>query len=561
MRTHLVPRSGLRPFCAALLALVAAPAAPGTVGIGVGIGIGVAVAAPVRPKALPADKAAQSITAAALREHARALVDDKLAGRQPGTPGEAEAQRYLGEQLQKAGLTAAGDGGGFVQALSLVGVRSRLVAAPTFRSLSTSIPVQIAVSTAELALHATTAVATSMLREAEMVFVGYGITAPEFQWDDYKGVDVHGKVVLLLDNDPQTNPTLFAGKARLHQGRWPFKLAEAARRGAVAALVVHDPAASGEKFSALAAEWTGEHYLEAAAGEPPALSVRGFLTEDACRRIMQAGGQDYDVARRGAEERGFNPITLPVRMSARLQNQLRPLQTGNVVGLIAGSDPRGRGEAIVFTAHADGLGTRTEESGPGKIYSGARDNAVGLAALLGLAHAARLGPPPRRTLIFAALTAQSSDFQGARHLLAHLPAPVSKVIAHLNLDVPAVGPARAQVIQIGRGKSSLDGLFDAVAKLRKRQVVADPSPQLGLYYRSDSLRFAEAGIPSLFLGAADVQQFLGERFGQPTDSLGADLALDATAEDAQLMYLTALRIADSKLPPRWNPGDEFAAKK
>ena len=247
MRTYLVPWSGFRPFCAALLALVAAPAVPGTA----------AVAAPVRPKALPADKAAQSITAAALHEHVRALTDDKLAGRQPGTPGEAEAQRYLGEQLEKAGLGAAGDGGGFVQALSLVGVRSRLVAAPTFRSLSTSIPVQIAVSSAELALHATTAVANSTLADAEMVFVGYGITAPEFKWDDYKGVDVHGKVVLLLDNDPQTSPAVFAGKTRLQKGRWPSKLAEAARRGAVAALVVHDPATSGEKFSALAARWTG----------------------------------------------------------------------------------------------------------------------------------------------------------------------------------------------------------------------------------------------------------------------------------------------------------------
>jgi len=265
--------------------------------------------------------------------------------------------------------------------------------------------------------------------------------------------------------------------------------------------------------------------------------------------------------RRGAEERSFNPVTLPVHMSARLQNQTRPLKTGNVVGLIAGSDPRGRSEAIVVTAHLDGPGPRSEESGAGKSYGGARDNAVGLAALLGLARAAKLGPPPRRTLIFAALTAQSSGFQGARHLLSHLPSPATKVIAHLNLDVPAVGPARAQVIQIGRGKSSLDGIFDAVAKLRKRQVVADPSPQLGLYYRSDSLRFAEAGIPSLFLGAADVQQFLGERFLQPTDALPADLVLDATAEDAQLLYLTALRIADSKLPPKWTPGDEFAVKR
>ncbi len=225
---------------------------------------------------------------------------------------------------------------------------------------------------------------------------------------------MHGKVVVLLDNDPQSSPTLFAGKARLHNGRWPAKLAEAARRGAVAALVVHDPATAGEKFAGLAAAWTSEHYLEAGAGETPGFAARGFITEDACRRIMQAGGQDFDAVRRGAEDRGFNPITLPVHMSARLQNQTRPLKTGNVVGIIAGSDPRGRGEAIVPTAHADGRHL-AEESGAGKIYSGARDNAVGLAALLGLARCP-VRPPPRRTLIFAALTAQSSGFQGAKHL-------------------------------------------------------------------------------------------------------------------------------------------------
>lgn len=517
-------------------------------------------AAPAKPKALPADKAAQSITAAALREHVRVLTDDKTAGRQPGTPGEAEAQRYLTEQLQKAGLTAGGDGGSFVQALNLTGVRSRLMGAPAFRSLSTSIPVQIAVGSGDLALQAAEATASSMVRDSEMIFVGYGITAPEFQWDDYKGVDLHGKVVLLLQGDPQNSPTLFAGKAQLHYGRWRSKLTEVARRGAVAALVVHDPSAVGAKFSTVAAMWTGEHYLDPSANESPGLAMRGLISEDACRRIMQAGGQDYDALRRTAEDRSFNPVTLPVRMTAQLQNQTRKLTTGNVIGLVAGSDPRGRSEAVIVTAHLDSAGTRSEESGPGKIYRGARDNAAGVAALIELAKAAKLGPPPRRTLIFAALTAQSSGFQGAKQLLAHLPAAANKAVAHINLDVPAIGPERPQVIQIGRGKSSLDALLDAAAKLRKRQVVADPSPQLGLFYRSDSLPFALAGIPSLFLGAADAARFFGERFLQPSDALGDDLVLDATAEDAQLLYLTALRIAESKLPPKWNPGDEFVRK-
>ena len=312
-----------------------------------------------------------------------------------------------------------------------------------------------------------------------MVFVGYGITAPEFKWDDYKGVDVKGKVVLLFVNDPQKNPALFAGKTRLHYGRWPFKLAEAARRGAAAALVIHDPTTAGQKFSGGGGvdgrALPGSGGQERATGaRPPRLCYRGRLPPD------DAGAASTFRLRaaRGAEDRGFNPISLPMKMSAQLQNQTRPLSTGNVVAMIQGSDPRLRSEAVVITAHADGLGTRPDESGADKIWNGARDNAVGLATLLGMARAAKLGPAPKRTLVFAALTAQGSGFQGARHLLLHLPAPVTKAIAHLNIDTPATGPSGssgAPVVQVGRGKSSLDGLFDAVAKLRKRQVLADPS--------------------------------------------------------------------------------------
>ena len=321
MRTYLVPWSGFRPFCAALLALVAAPAVPGTA----------AVAAPVRPKALPADKAAQSITAAALHEHVRALTDDKLAGRQPGTPGEAEAQRYLGEQLQKAGLGAAGDGGGFVQALSLVGVRSRLVAAPTFRSLSTSIPVQIAVSSAELALHATTAVATSTLAEAEMVFVGYGITAPEFKWDDYKGVDVHGKVVLLLDGDPQGMPDRFGGPAWRRQGRFTSKLAEASRRGAAAVLLLHDDRVAGMSLDVLRSERSAALLDPSAPRDRQRPQLVGLIAEDAARRITQAGGQEWDVLRRSVETPAFAAVTLPVRLSVQLAVEAQPVESANVV--------------------------------------------------------------------------------------------------------------------------------------------------------------------------------------------------------------------------------------
>ena len=510
------------------------------------------------PKRLSAEKAALTIAKDGLRETTRLLADSKLAGRQLGSPGEREAQRYVKSRLQQVGLSGVSSDG-YSQGFALTEVRSQQTGAASFRSIATTMPVQIAVGPAELVLTTLEPTAATNLRDVELLFVGYGITAPELQWDDYKGIDVRGKVVLVLDGDPQQTPGIFGGSARTLYGRWPYKVAEAGRHGAAGVLVVHDPSAAGHGFAAVRNAWAHQYYLSPEGRkEPGSVKLRGFLSDDACRRLLQAGGQDYDTQRRAAEDRSFNPLALPVRINVTQQHHLQPIQTANIIGILPGSDPHLRSEAVVYTAHLSHLGSHDIPSGAATIWNGARNGALGIAGLLELARAAAQGPPPRRTLIFAALATQQGDFAGATQLLSKLPTPVHRIIAHISLDMLSPQAASAQLLQVGRGRSSIDLFLNKVAKSRKRPVTSEPNPERGLYYRSDSLRFAEAGIPSLLLAPADLTTYLQQQFNQPSDTYSDAWTFEATAQDLQLLYLTGLQIAEAKTAPTFNANDEFA---
>lgn len=513
---------------------------------------------PASPKRLSAEKAALTIAKAGLRETTRLLADSKLAGRQLGSAGEQEAQRYVTSRLQQAGLSGVSSDG-YSQNFALTEVRSQQTGAVTFRSIATTMPVQIAVGPAELVLTTPEPTTATTLRDAELLFVGYGITAPELQWDDYKGIDVRGKVVLVLDGDPQQTPGIFGGPARTLYGRWPYKVAEAGRHGAAGVLVVHDPGAAGHGFAAVRNTWAHQYYLSPERSKDPgSVKMRGFISDDACRRLLQAGGQDYDTQRRAAEDRSFNPLALPVRMNVTQKHQLQAIQTANIIGILPGSDPQLRGEAVVYTAHLGYLGGHDNPGGAPTIWNGARNGAVGTAALLELARAAAQGPPPRRTLIFAALATQQGDFAGTAQLLSKLPAHVHRIIAHIGLDMLSPQVASTQLLQVGRGRSSIDQFLDRAAKSRKRPVTSEPDPERGLYYRSDSLRFAEAGIPSLLLAPTDLTTYLQQQFNQPADTYSDAWTFEATAQDLQILYLSGLQLANAKSPPSFNAKDEFA---
>lgn len=519
----------------------------------------------VAPPPAPAPPPLLTIPAFELRTHASALATGAMAGRAPGSSGEAQATAYLSAAFQQTGLLPGGDAphgaAGFAQSVNVLGVRGQGKGTAMFSARGPSIPVQTPVGARELVLIPGTPGGNAIVRDEELVFAGYGLAAPEHLWDDYKGTDVKGKVVLVLDGDPASDPKSFSGRALTRHGRADLKVAEAARRGAKAVLLIFDPA-RGHSFAAVRATYAGEWYAAPFAADEPRPWLRGTLSEDACRRILQGAGLDLDTLRRNAESRAFLPMALPITFSAQAQGQVRRFESTNLVGVLPGSDARLRSEAVVITAHYDGLGTRPLGVGGAEAtFPGVTDNATGVAALLAMAKAAVAAGPLRRTLVFAAVTAQSEDLVGARHLLKKLPAPVEKAVAHVNLDGMTPDAAVAEIIQLGRGRSSaIDEALDGAAALWQRRRIEDPAPERGLYYRSDSLAFAQAAVPSLYLFSPALDRYLSGSWRQPGDGLREDQSFDGAAQDAQLL-LTALRtIGNGAKTPAFAATDEFAPR-
>lgn len=510
-----------------------------------------AVAAPKRS----IEKAAVGLTPELLRQHTAALTSGALADRRLGSPGDQASQRYVAEQLGQAGLRPGGDTG-FLQPVPLAIARIRSAGPVTFRVIATSFPVSISVPPSELTLLPGSSERAVALRDAPLVFVGHGIAAPSLSWDDYKGADVRGKVVLVLDGEPQGLAERPGGAARSRYGTFSAKLVEAARRGAAAVLLVYDERASGVPLSVTRAALGGETVLDPTAQrDGPQLQLRGILTEDAGRRLAQASGQDWDALRRGAALASSPPVSLTVRMSVQLSIETRTTESANVIAVLPGTDPVLKREAVLITAHLNGHGPLGGDARPG-----ARDNALGVASLVAMAQAAAQGPAPKRTLLFAALTAQSNGSLGASRLLLGLVGRGLRPVAHLDIDTLPTGGVSPTVFQIGRGKSTLDLDLDAAAKKEKREVQAAAQPELGLFYRSDSARFAEAGVPSLLLGAEDLGRFLRDELLRPGDALREAWTLDGAVAETRLLYRVALRVADAKKPPAFLSGDEYAAE-
>ena len=540
------------------------------------VGIGVllmCVAAGAQPNAAVRAVMDEQISEHSLRAHIRFLADDLLEGRGPGSRGDALTQRYLASEFQSLGLEPAGEKGTWFQEFPLVGVQSYPPESIRFQKSGKTLALQKSEDFVFTSGHPAEQVG---FENAELVFVGYAIQAPEYQWDDFKDVDVRGKVLVMMNNDPAGDPELFEGNRRLYYGRWDYKYLSAARQGAVGAIIIHTDASAGYPYQVVQTSWSGEEF-ELADQEGPKMEMRGWVTDAAAQKLLQFSGFDLDALRAQAESRDFRPVALGTTLSLSMSCDVRQKKTGNVLAILPGADPQLKDEVVVFMAHHDHLGVAAERDATGdNIYNGAVDNASGTSALLTIAETcaalARHGQAPRRSILFAAVGAEEQGLLGSLYYSLHPTIPPGRLAAVINIDGLNTLGRSHDVNVIGMGKSSLDAIVQRVAQSQKRYVVPDQFPDRGYYYRSDQFSLAKIGVPGVYLhggvqivgrpegwGKAQKEEWVQQIYHQPSDEYQEDWDLSGALEDIRLLFSVGWQVAGDDALPQWTPGDEFEA--
>jgi Zn-dependent M28 family amino/carboxypeptidase len=514
--------------------------------------------------------AARRITLERLRGHIRFLASDLLEGRAPATRGDQFAEAYLQSQLETLGVGPGAPGGGWIQKVPLVAMKPSFPGPAVFRSDRGTVkgaPGESIIAASGIPSP------EAKIEDAEIVFVGYGIVAPEFQWDDYKGMDLTGKVLLIMNNDPETDPNLFAGKARLWYGRYDYKYLTAAKKGAAGAIIIHTTPSAGYPWHVVQTTFSGERfYLRD--DSAPRVPIRAWATEELSRKIVELGGKNLDELRTSAETRAFRPVALGVKMSFSLTNMIVEKESGNVIGVIRGSDAKLSREAVIYTAHHDHLGIKIgTKPGEDAIYNGAIDNASGVAALVSIAGAfAELKAHPRRSVYFAFVAGEEQELLGSAYMVQHPPVPVGWIAANINIDGLGWFGRTRDIEMIGSGKSSIDKDVTAIAEMQGRKAVPDHFPDRGFFYRADSLNFARAGIPVAYLrrgidvvgrpegfGRDQLEAYIKNNYHQPSDEFTDVLDFSGAVEDVKLMFYLGCREANADVLPQWNKGNEFEA--
>ncbi|MFZ5441936.1 MAG: M20/M25/M40 family metallo-hydrolase [Myxococcota bacterium] len=512
---------------------------------------------------------APTLSAAELRGHMRYLASDLLEGRGPATNGDRLAQQYIAAQFEALGLEPGAPDGGWIQLVELVGVSGHPTTMKARAANGASLELTSGDDFVAVSGHQQP---ESALEQAELVFVGYGIRAPEFQWDDFKGADLKGKVLVVMNNDPEDDPSLFAGRARLWYGRWDYKYEQARRLGAAGCLIIHTTPSAGYPWSVVQTSWGGEQFELPASGAPASLQVKGWLTEAATRRVMALTGKSLDALRTAALSRRFVPVPLGVTLSTRFSTVVAKKTTGNVLGLLRGSDPLLRQEVVVYSAHHDHLGRR-EGAAPGEdaIFNGAVDNAGGVAGMLVVARQLSQ-QPPKRSVLFAAVAAEEQGLLGSQYLVEHPPVPVTRMAADINIDGLNIWGRTRDVSVIGLGKSSLDVLLIELARAQGRVVKPDALADRGFFYRSDQFNFARRGVPAAYFssgqdfldrpegwGREQREKWEATHYHQPSDEVRDDWDLSGALEDLQLYLQLGQAVGNAPAMPTWTKGDEFEA--
>ena len=522
------------------------------------------------PLADAVEKAAHStITRAALEAPIRFLSSDLLEGRGPGTRGDQLARLYLQTRLEGMGYQAAFANGAWQQPFDIVGIRGQFPKSWSFQGRGQRVDLAwreeyIAVSGLQKESVA--------IDDAELVFVGYGIQAPEFHWDDFKGMNLTGKILVMLNNDPDWDPNLFAGKRRLYYGRWVYKYESAARQGAAGAIIIHTTPSAGYPWQVIQSSWGGEQFA-LTAGDEPHVRVEAWATEAAVRRLLQSSGHDLDKLVAAARTRDFHPVPLGIRTSIAFTNSISSVQTANVGGVLPGSDARLAAQLVVLSAHHDHFGIGEPDASGDRIYHGAVDNASGCAQVLAIAQAvAALPERPRRSVLALFVAGEERGLLGSKYYAEHPTVPAGRIAADINIDGGNIFGRTRDATSIALGKSSLDEIAARVAATQGRVVKGDQFPDRGYYYRSDQFSFARIGVPALFFddgtdfigrpanwGREQIEQWELKKYHQPSDRLEDGWNFEGMVEDAQLAMLSAWLVAQADAMPTWKRGDEFEA--
>ena len=518
-----------------------------------------------------------SISESTLRAHVRFLSDDMFEGRGTGARGGEMAAKYIASQLEEIGLKGAGDGGSFFQQVALVGVK----ADPNTRLIVSGRSDKETFKFADDFVAFTGAQTEHVDVDADLIFVGYGISAPEQRWNDYKGQpsDYRGKILVMLVNDPPATteePGLFGGKALTYYGRWTYKYEEAARRGAAGAILLHTDQSAGYPWSVVRTS-NGSWRFDIARTEndpTPYLQFRSWITDDAGKRLMKLAGQDLDALRARAASRDFQPVPLGIKARLDLKSEVKRVSAPNVVGILPGSDPKLRDQYVVYSAHWDHLGIGAPNKNGDTIYNGAVDNATGVAAVLAIAQAFANLPVaqrPRRSSLFLFPTAEEQGLLGAEWYSKHPVVPLNKTAANVNLDSMNILGPTSDFIPLGAERSSLKAVVEAVAREKGLRVSQDSRPEQGSFFRSDHFPFAKVGVPSISLkegneyvghpkewGEEQFRAYNTAHYHQPSDEFRDTWDYRAMIQETEIAMAIGRRIADTDAMPKFNPGDEFA---
>ncbi|MDR3621516.1 MAG: M28 family peptidase [Paludisphaera borealis] len=526
--------------------------------------------------------AVEAIQSDAILKHIQALSSDDFEGRGPGTPGEEKTAAYLTEQFKALGLKPGNPDGTFVQNVPLVGFQATAVQA-SFQTPGGPIPLEFPKNFVALSRRLAQEV---KVQNSDVVFVGYGVVAPEYGWDDYKGVDVRGKTLIMLVNDPavpdpktpgELDPAVFKGRAMTYYGRWTYKYEIAAEKGAAAAILIHEEGPAGYPFSVVQGSWSRENFDIAEPpkeGSPQRPAVEGWIDLETATKLLQAGGQDFAALKKAAVDRAFRPVSLNTKAEFAVNTTMRQVQSRNLVARLEGADPARRDEHVVYTAHWDHLGRDPKLVGD-QIYNGAIDNASGVATVLEIARGfTRINPPPKRSLLFLLVTAEEKGLLGSKYYAAHPLYPLERTLADVNIDgVNAWGRAQ-DIISIGMGQSNLDDLLIEVAKTQNRVVKPDAEPEKGYYYRSDHFEFAKRGVPALDpeggrdligkpagYGKQKQDEYTEKDYHKVSDQIKPDWDLSGAVEDARLLLEVGYRVAEGDAFPEWKSDSEFRARR